>query len=274
MRDRRQGAGRSRPRRRRRRPTCSPPPFGQPRVVSHPCLRLPVPALRTRACREDSGGRLGALRRRGARQADAGGALVSAQARRRRHPDDGGSPGGGAGEAGTGRPRADRALVRPRPPRRRGGEVSQVEDIIRYAREGAWLFHSPDGTAYAAVDVDGHLETHAIRSVRFRDWILIRFLRQRGRAPNSQLLNDALNTIRAIAVYHGPEMPVFVRVAEHEGDVYIDLGNENWDAVRVTREGFEVVSRPPVGFVRKAGFARLPYPAGEGTIDDLRPFVN
>jgi hypothetical protein len=119
--------------------------------------------------------------------------------------------------------------------------VSQVEDIIRYAREGAWLFHAPDGTAYAAVEVDGHLETHAIRSVRFRDWILIRFLRQRGRAPNSQLLTDGLNTIRAIAVYHGPEMPVFVRVAEHEGDVYIDLGNENWDAVRVTREGYEVV---------------------------------
>ncbi|MGI8859753.1 MAG: ATP-binding protein [Rubrobacteraceae bacterium] len=152
--------------------------------------------------------------------------------------------------------------------------MSQVEDIIRYAREGAGLFHAPDGTAYAAVEVDGHLETHAIRSGRLRDWILVRFPPQRGRAPNSQLLNDALNTIRAIAVYHGPEMPVFVRVAEHEGDVYIDLGNENWDAVRVTREGYEVVPRPPVGFVRKAGFAPLPYPAGEGTIDELRPFLN
>ena len=152
--------------------------------------------------------------------------------------------------------------------------MSQVEDIIRYAREGAGLFHAPDGTAYAAVEVEGHRETHAIRSVRFRDWILIRFLQQHGRAPNSQLLNDALNTIRAIAVYHGPEISVFVRVAEHEGDVYIDLGNENWDAVRITREGYEVVPRPPIGFVRKAGFAPLPYPAGEGTIDDLRPFVN
>ena len=105
--------------------------------------------------------------------------------------------------------------------------MSQVEDIIRYARECAWLFHAPDGTAYAAVEVDGHLETHAIRSVRFRDWILIRFLQQHGRALNSQPFNDALNTIRAIAVYHGPEI-VFVRVAEHEGDVYIDLANENW----------------------------------------------
>ena len=35
--------------------------------------------------------------------------------------------------------------------------MSQVEDIIRYAREGARLFHAPDGTAYAAVEVEGHL---------------------------------------------------------------------------------------------------------------------
>jgi hypothetical protein len=69
-------------------------------------------------------------------------------------------------------------------------------------------------------------------------------------------------------------MPVFVRVAEHAGDVYIDLGNETWNVVRVTREGYEVVPHPPIGFVRKAGFAPLPYPAGDGTIDDLRPFVN
>jgi hypothetical protein len=152
--------------------------------------------------------------------------------------------------------------------------VSQVEHIIRYAREGAWLFHTADGTAYAAVEVDGHLETHAIRSVRFKDWILMRFLGQHGRAPNSQLLNDALSTIRAIAVCYGPEMPVFIRVAGHEGDVYIDLGNESWDAVRVTPEGYEVVARPPVAFVRKAGFAPLPYPAAGGTIYDLRPFLN
>jgi hypothetical protein len=152
--------------------------------------------------------------------------------------------------------------------------VSQAEDILRSVREGAWLFHAPDGIAYAAVEVDGHLETHAVRSVRFRDWVLMRFLREHGRAPNSQVLNEALSTVRALAVYQGPEMPVFVRVAEHGGDVYVDLGNDNWDAVRVTPEGFEVVPRPSVAFVRKAGFAPLPYPVAGGVVDDLRPFLN
>ncbi len=151
---------------------------------------------------------------------------------------------------------------------------SQVKELIRYAREGSKPFHSPDGTAYAAVEVDGHRQTHAIMGGRFRDWLIVRFLCEHGRAPNSQVLADALNTIRAVAVYHGPEVPVFVRVAEHAGDVYVDLGNENWDAIRITREGYEVVSRPPVAFVRKAGSAPLPYPQIGGTIEDLGPFLN
>ena len=66
--------------------------------------------------------------------------------------------------------------------------VSQVRELIRYAAEGAELFHGPDGTAYAAVEVDGHRETHPIKSLRFRDWILMRFFREHGRAPNAQLL--------------------------------------------------------------------------------------
>jgi hypothetical protein len=152
--------------------------------------------------------------------------------------------------------------------------VSQVEDIIGYVREGAELFHAPDGTVYASVEVDGHRETHALRSSRFADWILVQYYREHGRAPNGQLVTDALNTIRAMAVYDGPEMPVYVRVAEHEGEIYVDLGTNHWDAVRITREGFEVVTNPPVRFVRKAGFATLPYPQAGGTIEELRPFLN
>ena len=152
--------------------------------------------------------------------------------------------------------------------------MSQVRELIRYAAEGAELFHAPDGTAYATVEVDGHYETHPTKSVRFKDWLLIRFLREHGRAPNSQLLTDALNTVRAFAVYRGPEMPVFVRVAEHEGDIYIDLGDAAWNAVRVTRDGWSVVSDPPVRFVRKAGFAPLPIPQPDGTVEELRSFLN
>jgi hypothetical protein len=77
-----------------------------------------------------------------------------------------------------------------------------------------------------------------------------------------------------MAVYDGPEMPVYVRVAEHEGEIYVDLGTNHWDAVRITRKGFEIVANPPVRFIRKAGFASLPYPETGGGVEELRPFLN
>jgi hypothetical protein len=153
--------------------------------------------------------------------------------------------------------------------------MSQVRELIRYAAEDAELFHAPDGTAYAALEVDGHRETHPIKNNgRFKDWLLMRFFVEHRRAPNAQLLTDAVNTVRAAAVYHGPEMPVHLRVAEHEGDVYVDLVDETWEAVRITREGWTVVDDPPVRFVRKAGFAPLPRPEPGGDIDDLLPFLD
>jgi hypothetical protein len=152
--------------------------------------------------------------------------------------------------------------------------VSQVRDLIRYAVESAELFHAPDGTVYATVRVEEHRETHPIRSSRFSDWLAWHFYNEHSRAPGTWAIADSLNTLRAMGVFEGAEMSVFIRVAEHEGDVYVDLGNDHWDAIRIMREGFEVVANAPVRFVRRAGFAPLPYPEPGGTIEELWPFLN
>jgi hypothetical protein len=65
-------------------------------------------------------------------------------------------------------------------------------------------------------------------------------------------------------------------VAEVEGNVYIDLGDDKWRCVEVTptREGWSVIQDPPVKFRRTRGMAPLPYPVLGGRVDDLRRFVN
>jgi hypothetical protein len=167
-------------------------------------------------------------------------------------------------------------MVQTKPPHARSGrcDVSQARELIRYAQEGAQLFHAPDGSAYATVEVEGHRETHQIRSFRFTDWLSWHFYHELGKAPGSWAIADSLSTIRAMAVFDGPELPVFVRVAEHESDVYVDLCNDQWEAVRVTREGFRIVADPPVRFTRRAGSAPLPYPETGGTIEELLNFLN
>ena len=67
---------------------------------------------------------------------------------------------------------------------------------------------------------------------------------------------------------------MYTRVAEHDGTVYLDLSNARWEAVKITRAGWEVISNPPVLFARGKGVLPLPTPTSGGSIEALREFVN
>ncbi len=162
------------------------------------------------------------------------------------------------------------------PPSSKDRNPTQGDLLIGYAGE-AELFHSPGGDAFATVGVDGHKETWPLRSRRFKQWLLRRFYADRGRAPSAQAMTDALATISAKAVFDGSERRVYTRVAKHgESTVYVDLGNEKWEAVEITASGWRVVSSDalPVRFVRKDNAAALPYPVSGGTVEVLRGLLN
>lgn len=162
------------------------------------------------------------------------------------------------------------------PPASGGREPTQAETLMGYGGEGE-LFHAPDGTAFATVEVDGHRETWPLKSRRYRQWLLRRFYVERGRAPSAQAMTDALNTLEARAIFDGPEAIVHTRVARH-GDrvVYVDLCNARWEGVEITLSGWRVVSSDAVSvkFVRKDNAAPLPHPEEGGTVGDLRPLLN
>jgi hypothetical protein len=58
------------------------------------------------------------------------------------------------------------------------------------------------------------------------------------------------------------------------GDLYIDLCDQNWQAIRITGAGWQVVQSPPVRFRRTRGMLPLPFPERGTSIDTLRPFLN
>jgi len=67
---------------------------------------------------------------------------------------------------------------------------------------------------------------------------------------------------------------VFARIAPHDDDIFIDLCNPNWEAIRITAGGWSIVESPPVRFRRTRGMLPLPYPERGGKIEALRPFFN
>jgi hypothetical protein len=150
---------------------------------------------------------------------------------------------------------------------------SQATVLVKLAAD-VELFATPDGVPFGTVPVGDHHEHWPVRSRTFRRWLARRFYLETGSSPNAQALTDALGVLEAQALFGGTIAPVFVRIAEHDGNLYIDLADAHWRAVEVTSWGWCVVERPPVRFRRPAGMLPLPEPARGGTMEDLRPFVN
>ena len=99
-------------------------------------------------------------------------------------------------------------------------------DILIQLASAAELFHSPDETAFADIEINGHRETWPVRNTGFRRWLRRRFFEATGGAPNSEAFKSALNVLEARAHYDGPQRRVFIRVADLDGKLYLDLGDE------------------------------------------------
>jgi hypothetical protein len=152
--------------------------------------------------------------------------------------------------------------------------ATQADLLISMAREAADLFSTPDGTAHAMITVDGVRQTWPLKSKQFKLWLIYSYLRQTGRAPNSDSICQAALTLNAIAMFEGEKRDVYLRRAEHDGKIYLDLCDDRWRAIEIDAGGWRVVDNPPVSFVRRPGMLPLPEPVRGGSIDDLRPLLN
>src|SRR5258705_7228474 len=60
----------------------------------------------------------------------------------------------------------------------RGRRGKTQADILMDLAQSAELFHAPDGTGFADLDINGHRETWAIRTKGFRRWLARRFFEE------------------------------------------------------------------------------------------------
>lgn len=119
------------------------------------------------------------------------------------------------------------------------------------------LFHTPDSEAFATVSVNSHNETLSLRSRDFRDWLGFQHWKAENSMPSTQAVQDAINGLSGQARFEGGTKGVHLRVAEFEGALYLDLGNQYWEAVKATADGWSVTDNPPVKFRRTKGMLPL-----------------
>jgi hypothetical protein len=118
------------------------------------------------------------------------------------------------------------------------------------------LFVDQYGEPYAAVKINEHLETLNLNHTRFRSWICKTYHEQEGLVPNSENIANAINILRANAQFDGNSKQLYLRVAydttkdetgtmrTNQTTIYYDLTNPEWEAVRITPEGWSIVKAP------------------------------
>ncbi|MGH8548046.1 MAG: type II toxin-antitoxin system HicB family antitoxin, partial [Methylococcales bacterium] len=119
-----------------------------------------------------------------------------------------------------------------------------------------------------------HREIWPIRSTCFKRILAGEFFALTGKGCNGNATMDALNTIEARAIHQGEAQPVHLRVARINDLIYLDLVDNQWRVIEITGQGWRMLDRSPVNFVRKNGMSRLPIPADIGDSCELREFIN
>jgi len=156
-----------------------------------------------------------------------------------------------------------------------GDDEEQSQATLAANMAVEWdLWHTPAKEAYATILIDDHQETWPVRSQTFKRYLAMRFFDEEGKAMNSDALSAAVNLIEAKALFEGETHKVNVRVAECEGNIFLDLCNESWQVVEITPQGWQVVDESPIRFRRSRGMLPLPAPEPGGSIDLLRGFLN
>lgn len=131
-------------------------------------------------------------------------------------------------------------------------ESETIAELLLKIGSEASYFHTPDRVGYADISANGHRETYPVRSRGFKLWLTGQLYERYGQAANSEALNSSLNVLEAQSIFTGPEYPVFTRLAEFEGKIYLDLGSDEWSAVEITPDGWKLVTDYPVRFRRTA----------------------
>jgi len=153
-------------------------------------------------------------------------------------------------------------------------EPKAAELAIRCVVDVAELFHDATDTAYAVVAVRERKAVFKLRSTTFRKWLAHRLRAELGTSVASGVIEEVLLGLEGFALYDGQVRHVYLRVAEHEGAIYVDLGDDSGACIKVTADCWAVLDTAPVLFFRPAALRPLPRPVPGGSLADLRPYVN
>lgn len=151
---------------------------------------------------------------------------------------------------------------------------SAAARLCRIAAERYTFGRASTGEPFA-LPVTGPRIVHMLRGgpTSLRAELAAEYLAEYGTPPTQQALADALTAIEGMCLSAEPTR-LWLRVAEHDGALWIDTGNDAGQVIRVSPDGWQVADTAPVLHRRTALTAPMPTPTPGGDLDELWSLLN
>ncbi len=156
----------------------------------------------------------------------------------------------------------------------RPSQSTQLVELIT-SNPDVVLFLDQYKVAHARIPRGGHFEVWSCDSSEFKYWMCDEYYKAtEGKAAGANGISGALNVLEGRARAGGIRHALHNRIAEHDGAIWYDLCNEEWEAVRIYPGGWQVVKNPPILFRRHTYQDAQEKPVSGGNINDVLQYVN
>lgn len=123
---------------------------------------------------------------------------------------------------------------------------------------------------YAALKIDGRMETLGMGKKRFKSFLGGTFYEQTGMVPKPESITSAINVLKYKAAFKGGKRILYERVApdllgndnknKNNINILYDLTNAKWECIRITPFGWDIDANPPIIFRRHGNEQPQVYP--------------
>lgn len=154
-----------------------------------------------------------------------------------------------------------------------GHEDSQASKLVDlFLNKRPLLFHDERQVPYARLR-SSPSQTLRLRTMEMRAKLAGLLWEAERKVPGSEALSSASNVLQYLAL-KGPMHSLSNRLAWHDGDIWLDLTDETWQAICITKAGWMIESDPPTLFRRYPSQLPLQEPVHGGDPWKLLSYVN
>ncbi len=170
----------------------------------------------------------------------------------------------------------DNLITNERLQQNRPAKTNSMSDLLLEITEEVICreFLDQEGNPYVDINRQGIREIMRADSDSFQYFLHDLWRRTKGGTITSAQVRTVSETIVARIRVAKKREDVFIRVASQDDCIYIDLANDAHEAVRIDSSGWDIITNPPVAFLRSEKTMPLPKPTKDGNLNLLCRFVN